>query len=95
MVDLLRHGKVSPAQLIEALLVRIAATEPHQRRADALRQPCPRRRPSAGAARSSTQPSPGYLRGLPIVVKDPQRRRGRAVDERRLAHATHLNVHDR
>ena len=88
VVDLLRQDKVSPAQLIEALLVRIAATEPHINAVPTL---CAdRARAAARALARRGHPRnrpPGYLWGLPIVVKDLSAVAGVRWTSGSLAHA--------
>lgn len=65
-VDLLARGEVSPLELIEAALERIAAVEPE---VNALPTVCAER---ARAAALTLEPAegPGALHGLPIAIKD-------------------------
>ncbi|EKV32340.1 Amidase [Caenispirillum salinarum AK4] len=69
-VRLLRAGKVSPLDLVEAALARIAAVDPV---VNALPTLCPDR--ARAAARRAMEgrgdvTAPGWLAGLPLVVKD-------------------------
>ncbi len=70
MVDLLRRGKVSPREAIDAALARIRATDGA---VNALPTLCPER--AYQAARTlgkgdQDREAPGWLAGLPIAVKD-------------------------
>lgn len=71
VVMLLRSGGVSPAEVLEAALTRIAQVEPH---VNAVVTPCPDRARKAlrglpeKNARNGSEP--GWLAGLPIGVKD-------------------------
>ena len=70
-VRLLRQGRVSPLELIDAALARIAATDGAinalpTRCADRARDRARRLTDSASAA----APGPGWLAGLPLAVKD-------------------------
>lgn len=70
-VELLRRGKVSPLELIEAALTRIAATDPA---INALPTLCPERAREHArrlmARPRRADPQPGWLGGLPFAVKD-------------------------
>lgn len=68
IVDSLRAGTVSSAELVEAALARIGAVEPA---VNAVVTPCPDRARAAAAAWDGGDPEdPGWLGGLPIGVKD-------------------------
>ena len=71
LVDLLRRGEVSPAEVLEASLARIAQVEPA---VNAVVTPCPDRARAALADlprhRAANGAHPGWLAGLPIGVKD-------------------------
>lgn len=67
-VDLLKSGQVSPLELIDAAEARIAAVEPA---VNAIPTLClDQARDAAKALRAPDNPGPGWLAGLPIVVKD-------------------------
>jgi amidase len=71
-VALLRQGEISPAELVEAAIQRIADTEPHL---NALPTLCPERaraqaRRLMAERRTATDWSPKWLGGLPISIKD-------------------------
>jgi amidase len=71
MVDLLRRGEVSPLELVEVALARIAETEPHL---NALPTLCPERARDQARAALAAGPEranrPGWLAGLPLAIKD-------------------------
>lgn len=67
VVTLLRRREVSPAEVLEAALTRIAATEP---RVNAMVTPCPDRARAAAARVAGDASHPGWLAGLPFGVKD-------------------------
>jgi amidase len=70
-VDLLRRREVSPFDLVDAALARIAETEPHL---NALPTLCPERAREAARAVMLAAPEttsrPNWLAGLPIAIKD-------------------------
>ena len=68
VVDLLRRGEVSPTELVEASLTRIAEVEPS---VNAVVTVCPDRARKAAADWAGGEPdAPGWLGGLPIAIKD-------------------------
>ena len=70
-VGRLRRREISPAELIEAALARIAEVEPH---VNALPTRCPERARAWAAAldrkANVDRDAPGWLAGLPVAVKD-------------------------
>ncbi|MBL26091.1 MAG: amidase [Rhodospirillaceae bacterium] len=68
VVGMLRKKEVSPVELIEASLARIEAVEPQ---VNALPTVCADRAlDRARSMRHPAEPGPGYLWGLPVVIKD-------------------------
>ena len=68
IVDMLRRREVSPAELVEASLTRIAEVEPA---VNAVVTTCSDRARAAAAAWGGGDPDdPGWLGGLPIGIKD-------------------------
>ena len=88
VVELLRQGKVSPAQAIASQLDRLAAAEPLVNAVPTLCADRARAAARALARRGHpTHPPPGYLWGLPIVVKDLSAVAGVLWTSGSLAHA--------